>query len=185
MIVVQIHAGMPQHLPWRQESYMVFCNQPFCCNTLDHAQSSGGMPQKLVWGDFRGLWYLLNHDSCLWHECPMWTWPFWGRTGSCKNESICAREDFPQGLLIWPLVVYVQPLCLILTRGFITTQAKTSPPSDEGRRVCKPSLSKYISMGYGLRLPNLARADLKHSCWVWLSLWTYSPSPAFFICHMR
>lgn len=85
-----------------------FCT--VCCNTVDHMQSSGGRPQKLV-RVFDGLWHLLRHGSCLWWLCgwascapsermktfrPMWECPgpFPGR--SCTTElSKSDKKHYP------------------------------------------------------------------------------------------
>lgn len=89
------------------------------------------------------------------------------RAGSFTTEPTCAREDSPQEgfLLIWLAasgVQGVQPLCLILTRGYTITHPKTLLPPLREEEYANPASANTL-VGHGLPLPNLARADFQHS----------------------
>lgn len=98
-------------------------------------------------GVFDGLGHLLN-DRCLSCECPTWMWPFQEQGREFYSWAHLCKGGFSTGsppylaCSLWCSGCSA-PLSYPDQRLHHHT-AKNSPPSAEGRRVYKPSLSKYI-----------------------------------------
>lgn len=80
------------------EFYSVWCSTVDPLQYVDHGQSSGGRPQKLVWGTlevFNGSWHLVRCDSYLW-------WQYnWASYATSEGRNTFRPTGGEEGVLKW------------------------------------------------------------------------------------
>lgn len=121
------------------------------CNAVDHAQSSGGWPQKWVWGHFGSIWWfmiLFKNDTCLIHLHSWSSFVLPEGMNRMKTFSLtCECVIHPWAGGREDIATLGQKTLQPLTNLFSYLAQMSSVPVSQGHKYCRPQ-PVYLKTGW-------------------------------------